>query len=776
MKQKLVFFKSLTDFYLWIELIILILSLSFLLNDSLTIGIPWFGILFGGVFWIMLVRFVKENYRNPLTYLIFFGLLLFLFLLLRIMRESFLVLVLKTIEFGFGSYTGENTIWVASLLGIFTTFCFSIFGYLVFRLFLFRMSVAAVYVILLPLFSILQINLAKITLFFMFAFILINLSIVLEWLNHKKQDTAMFLLPFLCLICLLIVLLPVQKEPIRWTFVRSVVSSVTDLADEMWSNLKLGFGDSGSYNLAFAGYSESGDIKGRVLESDQIAMNVNGKRSRQNVYLIGSVYDTYELDGWTKSSESYLTEDEMELDLFETYNLLYQSGYSKEQVEKFMITHTLDLIYQNLKTKTVFYPLKTYALIFPDKFKTDNLGTEIMFEKIYRKGLNYKTKFILLDYEQEDMVRLLVNPIPSYGSFEEVTDYMETVFQTASISMLGDINGDNIIERLENRDRKIHDVYTMLPDGISPKVKELAIEITKNYKTEYEKAKAIEMYLNQFPYTRNPQIPEQGKEVTEFLLFSSKEGYCTYFATSMAVMLRLLEIPTRYVEGFYFDYQVVNGYQTYEIPSKNAHAWCEVYIAGVGWIPFEPTGANRETRYQVREDGSNLVNKSPSYDYRPSEISPVITDDKQLVENSKTYYWILWMMLYLCLFILASALFYICLIKILKERRYEKASAKGKSFYVFLQIFKVLELKTGNKLQNETSVSIFQMLQETFELSMDGITNLQSSYLKVRYGNAEPDKEEIEYFLLYKNIIEQYYLNDKNMLQKLYYIVFQKII
>ena len=61
MKQKLVFFKSLTDFYLWIELIILILSLSFLLNDSLTIGIPWFGLLFGGIFWIMLVRFVKEN-------------------------------------------------------------------------------------------------------------------------------------------------------------------------------------------------------------------------------------------------------------------------------------------------------------------------------------------------------------------------------------------------------------------------------------------------------------------------------------------------------------------------------------------------------------------------------------------------------------------------------------------------------------------------------------------------------------------------------------------
>jgi hypothetical protein len=43
-------------------------------------------------------------------------------------------------------------------------------------------------------------------------------------------------------------------------------------------------------------------------------------------------------------------------------------------------------------------------------------------------------------------------------------------------------------------------------------------------------------------------------------------------------------LPTRYVEG----YLARPG--TEVLTGENAHAWCEVYFRGVGWIPFDATG------------------------------------------------------------------------------------------------------------------------------------------------------------------------------------------
>ena len=72
-----------------------------------------------------------------------------------------------------------------------------------------------------------------------------------------------------------------------------------------------------------------------------------------------------------------------------------------------------------------------------------------------------------------------------------------------------------------------------------------------------------------------------------------KQGFCQYYAPTMAVLLRDLHIPTRIVEGF------LPGERTGDtevIRDNNAHAWVEVYFPGYGWIPFDPTGANTSSQ------------------------------------------------------------------------------------------------------------------------------------------------------------------------------------
>ena len=68
-----------------------------------------------------------------------------------------------------------------------------------------------------------------------------------------------------------------------------------------------------------------------------------------------------------------------------------------------------------------------------------------------------------------------------------------------------------------------------------------------------------------------------------------KQGFCQYYAPTMAVILRDLKVPTRIVEGF-LPGEREGGNEI--LRNNNAHAWVEVYFPGFDWVPFDPTGAN----------------------------------------------------------------------------------------------------------------------------------------------------------------------------------------
>jgi hypothetical protein len=68
-----------------------------------------------------------------------------------------------------------------------------------------------------------------------------------------------------------------------------------------------------------------------------------------------------------------------------------------------------------------------------------------------------------------------------------------------------------------------------------------------------------------------------------------KTGFCQYYASTMAVILRDLGVPTRIAQGFLPGSRDLNA-ATETILFSNAHAWVEVYFPGYGWLPFDPTG------------------------------------------------------------------------------------------------------------------------------------------------------------------------------------------
>ncbi len=124
--------------------------------------------------------------------------------------------------------------------------------------------------------------------------------------------------------------------------------------------------------------------------------------------------------------------------------------------------------------------------------------------------------------------------------------------------------------------------------GNNELVAELAREIVDEGAGPYAAAKRIEQYLKaNYYYSLSPGISASGNQLHHFL-FDSKKGYCSYFAFSMALMLRSLDIPARVAVGFFAlpEFSVMN---MYPVRSDMAHAWVEVYFGKYGWIEFDPT-------------------------------------------------------------------------------------------------------------------------------------------------------------------------------------------
>ena len=133
------------------------------------------------------------------------------------------------------------------------------------------------------------------------------------------------------------------------------------------------------------------------------------------------------------------------------------------------------------------------------------------------------------------------------------------------------------------------DKYLELPP-LDLRISKLAEEITAQAPSNYDKAVALEQYLStHFGYTL--QLPRtQPRDPVANFLFERKTGHCEYFASSMAVMLRSLHIPSRIVTGFHGgEFNDLTG--QYVVRASDAHSWVEAYFPGSGWISFDPTPA-----------------------------------------------------------------------------------------------------------------------------------------------------------------------------------------
>jgi transglutaminase-like putative cysteine protease len=115
----------------------------------------------------------------------------------------------------------------------------------------------------------------------------------------------------------------------------------------------------------------------------------------------------------------------------------------------------------------------------------------------------------------------------------------------------------------------------------------IAQRVTKDAGTPYAKAVALQAYFHssKFHYSLDVSDNDSKDVIARFL--RDGRGYCVQFASTMALMARVVGIPARVAIGFTHGDRQSDG--TFQVTTAHAHAWPELYFAGLGWLTFEPT-------------------------------------------------------------------------------------------------------------------------------------------------------------------------------------------
>lgn len=125
-----------------------------------------------------------------------------------------------------------------------------------------------------------------------------------------------------------------------------------------------------------------------------------------------------------------------------------------------------------------------------------------------------------------------------------------------------------------------------VPRRVRERIAPLVRDVVGEAQTPLATAVAIEDHLrSSYAYTLRPQAPWREDPVIWFLL-RGREGHCEFFASAMALMLRVAGVPARIQVGFAGGERQPDG--SFLVRDSRAHAWVLAWVSG-RWQVFDPT-------------------------------------------------------------------------------------------------------------------------------------------------------------------------------------------
>jgi transglutaminase-like putative cysteine protease len=146
--------------------------------------------------------------------------------------------------------------------------------------------------------------------------------------------------------------------------------------------------------------------------------------------------------------------------------------------------------------------------------------------------------------------------------------------------------------------------YLQIPTELRPVLDRLKMRWGPSRSPARQAQQICRFLQTHFGYGPASFVPGEGTDPLRNFLTDSGYGYCTHFASAMALLARAIGLPARVATGFHFaGLPEADGY--YHIRDLNAHAWTEIYFPQYGWIIFDATPpANRPTLEKTADPSS----------------------------------------------------------------------------------------------------------------------------------------------------------------------------
>ena len=574
-----------------------------------------------------------------------------------------------------------------------------------------------------------------------------------QWNKVKQRGLRNYMIwmaPLALLYLLVLLKLPVPENPYEWKTVKHLYHKVSESLDAF--SFKLFTAGNSSYGTSFAGFSDKSAMGDGFRKRYEEVMTVTGTNSRQTrIYLTGKVFDTFDGKEWTISQPDF--KGERYADTVRMLSAVKQ--YDRDYYTDYVYSADLQVQYRYLNTRYLFAPQKLWYVTIQNKplFLEEAEGS-LQFQKKAGFGTQYHAVYYQLNLGNEVFDRFLQEA--EAPEDEVIRRELQNLYRETGVELT--------VEQLNQQEELVWE-YCAEELVLSEALKNYLAEITAEADSDIEKLKALEAELSSYTYSNAPgRIPgtvENAAGFLEYFLLESREGYCNHFATAFVLLARSQGLPARYVQGYLVP---VEKGQTTTVTASLAHAWPEVYIENVGWIPFEPTPGYYGFRYmpwvakqvldaEKREEEPKEYVSMPTPplkwgDEEPEEVSQEYLEQleaerrqqsrQQIKQVVKIILFSIGILFAISVLIFVADCF-------VQRYRYRKMSPEQKLHVLWKKNLKLLSILGFTREEGETLEEFERRLKEEFpeETEFDSL----KKYEEFLYGNASVETESIKLLL-----------------------------
>lgn len=409
------------------------------------------------------------------------------------------------------------------------------------------------------------------------------------WLHNLTFRFLRIATLFVLLILPLSWLLPAGNEP-------SAGVTLWNNLDNAWTNISHGNLSAltnpnslfGPYDPPANFFSDQLAITGSVNLPHGPVLSYTTNSTTQGQYLEGFTYDTFDGHNWTSQTAS----------TGQSYPANTPLPQDSSTASYTPLTISVTILQPPEGTRNyIFAPADPGSFTVPTTLFTDATGS---FISVWTQNSPL----------QQNERYQVVSEVPNASS----ADLATTPFPNADPdAWQSDLNYNALMQ-----------YYMQKPGNLSSEVLATAQIWTKGASNVYDAVLDLQKHLsnpNDFTYSvTNPPVPSNIDAVT-WLLHTHK-GYCTYYATAMTIMARLLGIPARVVSGF--NQGTYNAQQkAWIVDGSDAHSWVQIYFPDAGWVNFDPTPG-----FSTNGTLNPTASPTPGATTPPATSSPVATPHK----------------------------------------------------------------------------------------------------------------------------------------------------